>query len=365
MKLLFSVLLILTFFKTFQSFESPACLTLLSLGKTLPDAYKTPKLFKSLRPSDFKISAIAPLELNHLKIPLKITFFFNKEGKLTYQSKPSPKSIQNYASKYKDPKIAREIIRKTVKTLALSALESIIKEGLKTKIGLTFPHLGFFIAIEEILNIYKPHLTRKGEGKFDINYYYKLGGEKVISRLGMKIRFNRLKIAQAVKMYESRLEKFELIWKSKKSNNDIDDYSHIIKERLVHLDWNLDNVLQNKNFKGRLVEVDAKKVGKSIIFDQEIYENYLNELKKNVLSPKFSRSIMKLKNSYCGSFNWYEQLLSDLKPKSRLYAKNNIKFIYETGSTALVSSRGFLHKSSFNTDDKMKKNGVQLTFTRR
>ena len=143
------------------------------------------------------------------------------------------------------------------------------------------------------------------------------------------------------------------IWRTKKNQHDIDEFSQIIKERLVHLDWNLDNVLNNKFFKGSLIEVEAKKAGRSIIFDKEIYESYLLELKKNVLSGKFSRLILKLKNSYCGSFNWFEELLSYLKPNARLYAKKNFKYLYETRSPALLSSRGFLRKSNFNNNDRM------------
>jgi len=353
MKLIFSILLILTFCKSFHFASSPSCLTLLSLGKTLPDVYKTPKSFKFLKPSDFKIIATAPLELNNLNIPLKLTFYFNKKGKLTYKSTPCEKEINLYASKFNNPKIAREIIRKTLKITALSALESIIKEGLKTKIGFTFPHLGFFVAIEEILNIYKPSLVRGEDGNFEINYFYRLGGDKIISRLGMKIQFNRPKISKIVSEYENRLKKFSEIWRTKKNQHDIDEFSQIIKERLVHLDWNLDNVLNNKFFKGSLIEVEAKKAGRSIIFDKEIYESYLLELKKNVLSGKFSRLILKLKNSYCGSFNWFEELLSYLKPNARLYAKKNFKYLYETRSPALLSSRGFLRKSNFNNNDRM------------
>ena len=322
--------------------SSPSCSALLNLYQSLPNALKIPSSFKLLKQSDFQIKVSVPLDLGDLVIPIKIRFYFNSEGKLVYKQNPTLKEMEKYSTKYKDPDIAIEIIKKTIKLVAISSFESILKEGLKTKIGFSFPHLAFFIAIEEIMNIYKPLLTKKN-GLENIEYFYQLGGNKIVARVGIKIKFNYSLVKEIIGKLENNLGSFIQIWKKQKHcNNDLINLVNAIKERIFHLKWNLANVLNNKDYKGQMILVTSEKLGRSILIDKEIYQNLLKELQSHVLTNTFKPYLSKLKDFNTSTMDWYKVLLSELSPKAREYAKNHIRFLYESGKMALLSAKGHI-----------------------
>lgn len=325
----------------------PSCFALHSLSKVLPSSYTTPKVFKSLSEKDFSITISTVLDLENNQIPINIGFFFNKKGKLSYRSLSSEEESKVIS------KEGQEIISKTKKFTALAALESFIKLGLYTKIGLTFPHLTFLITIEEILSAYKPHV-QKTKNNYEISYFYGLYSEKVISRVMINIKFNKNKIFQIIHDYLKKLPTMTNIWKNKRKLLDIENLSQIIRERIVLLELNLESFLNQKELlkKGKLIEIPAKKIAKLIVFDKGLYEGFLNEMKKQVFNFDFGKYMTKLKNSYYNSFNWFEELLVNLNPKAREFALKHLRFLYENGPMNSLGSKGFLSLKSQKPREK-------------
>lgn len=328
----------------------PSCFALFSLHKLLPTSLKAPALFKTLSPNDFQITVSTKMDVSTLQIPIKLQFSFDKHGKLGYKTLRSPTiSLEKRSNLH-------ELVRKTEEIVSLAFLESLIKEGVYTKIALTFPHLTFLIALEEILAFHKPLLRKQGKNTYEFDYFYKLANNsQIIARIHVNFRFNSLKIHKIVKKYLENLEKFEDLWgKLKKKIENLEELTHVLRERLQLILVKLDDVLDNKKYKGKLVEISAKKVAKTLIFDKVLFENFLKELKKHVLNYKFGQIIKRLKNSYCSSFNWYEELLAKLSVKTRGFAIKNFKFLYEDGPMTIISEKGFLNLKKQENNRKMK-----------
>lgn len=316
----------------------PSCFALSSLHKLLPNSWKTPVFFKFFTANDFQITVSTKMDVNTRQIPLNLRFSFDKQGKFGYKSLRSPQiSLENDSN-------LRELLKKTEEIVSLAFLESLIKEGVYTKIALTFPHLTFLIALQEILAFHKPFLRKLGQNTYEFNYFYRLANNtEIIGRIGVNFRFNRLKIHKIVKKYLAKLGEFELLWgKQKKKLDNLEELTHALRERLELILVKLDDVLDNKKYKGKIVEVSAKKVAKTVIFDKILFGNLLKELKTHVLSYKFGRIVKRLKNSYCSSFNWYEELLAKLSVKTRAFAIKNFKFLYEDGPMTVISEKGML-----------------------